>query len=76
MLNSALSNYAACFVRKVCGLLWSILGAPVGEGKSGVKVKILNTKVGLQARVGQTPPHTGGSACGSAPLLCCMSWKH
>ena len=41
---------------KVCGPLWSTWGAPLGEGKSGVKVGIVNTKVAYRACAGQTPP--------------------
>ena len=32
------------------------LGAPLGEGKSGFKAGIVNTKVARWARAGQTPP--------------------
>ena len=42
---------------KVCGPLWSTWGASVGEGKSGVKVGILKTKVACQVRTGQTFPN-------------------
>ena len=38
-------SFAACFVGKVCGPLWSTWRAPLGEGKSGVKVGIVNAKV-------------------------------
>ena len=38
-------SYAARVVGKVCGPLWSNWGAPLGESKSGVKVRILNTNV-------------------------------
>ena len=56
MLNSAISTHAACFIGKVCGPLWSTWGAPRGEGKSRVKVGLVNTKVARRARAGQTPP--------------------
>ena len=55
MLNSAILPYAACFVGKVCGPLWSSLGASLGEGKSGVKVGMANT-VGRQANTRLPPP--------------------
>ena len=45
MLNSTIWTYATCFVEKVCGRLWWTSGAPLGEGKSGVKAWIVNTKV-------------------------------
>ena len=45
----AISTYTACFVWKVCGSLWSTWGAPLGEGKSGVKAGIANAKVACRA---------------------------
>ena len=57
MLKSVVPTYVACFVGKVCGPLWSTWGAPLGEGKSGVKVGIINTKVARRAWAWQAPPH-------------------
>ena len=56
MLKFSISSYAACFVGKICVPLWLTLGAPLGEGKSGVTVRIVNTKGARRARAGQTPP--------------------
>ena len=55
-LNSANLPYAACFVGKVCGPLWSTWGASLGEGKSGFKVGIVDTNVACRVRAEQTPP--------------------
>ena len=52
MLNSTIWTYATCFLGKVCGPLWLTWAAPMGEGKSGIKAGIVNTKV---ARRGKTP---------------------
>ena len=58
MLNSNIWTYGTCFVGKVCGPLWLTWGAPMGEGKSGVNAKTVNTIVARQVRAGQTAPHT------------------
>ena len=44
------SAYAMCFVGKDCG------GPSLGQGKTGVKVGIVNTTIALLAHVGQTFP--------------------
>ena len=51
--NFAISTYAVSFVGKVCGPLLVDLGALLEEGKSGLKVRIVSTKV---ARRANTPP--------------------
>ena len=60
MLNSAISPDAACFVGKVCSQLWSTWGASLGEGKSGVIVGKVDTKVAHRARAGQRLPFSSG----------------
>ena len=71
------SIYPACFVEKVCGPLWSTWGAPLREGKSGVKVGIVNTKVARQARTRQTPldgaEAFGGRATLKLPFTACTT---
>ena len=49
MLNLSIWTYATCFVGHVRGPLWSTWGAPLGEGKSGAKAGIVNTKVAHRA---------------------------
>ena len=56
MLNSAISPFAACFVEKGCGPLWSTWGASLGEGKFGVKAGIVHTKLALPNFVRSSPP--------------------
>ena len=55
MMKFFISPYAACFVGKVCGPLWSTWGAPLGGGKSGVKGGIVYTKVASWAHARQRP---------------------
>ena len=69
MLNSTSWAYATCFVGKVYGPLWSTWGAPLREGKSGVKAKIVNTKVACRVRAGQTPPPRQATQTGARGLL-------
>ena len=57
MSNSTIWTYATCFVGNVCGPLWSIWGAPLGEGKSGVNAGLFHVKVARRARTRQTLPH-------------------
>ena len=52
--------YATCFVGRVCSPLWSTWGPFLGEGKSGIKVWIVHTKVVRRACAAQTFPHKGG----------------
>ena len=56
MLNSTIWTYATRFVGKVCSPLWSTWGTPLGEGKSGVKAGMVNTKVARRLRTGHPPP--------------------
>ena len=52
LLNSHISAYATCFVRKVCGLVRSTWGISLVEEKLGA-ARILNTKVAPWACAGR-----------------------
>ena len=69
MLNSAIWIYETCFVGKVCGPLWSTWGAPLGEGKSGVKAGIVTTPPPPL----QTPPPCNLPPPPGRPSLPCFS---
>ena len=86
MLKFSISLYAACFVGKVCGPLWSTCGAPLGEDKSGDTASIVNTKVARWAnvpqnvtKVAQVPDacaHTAVDAlCADACTMCCPAHR-
>ena len=68
MLKYAISPCEVCCVGKVCGPLWWFWGAPLGEGKFGVKVGIVNTKVAHRAN---NPPEP---SLWSLPRPCGASW--
>ena len=54
--ESQIWSYFVCSRGKGLGFILGCLGASLGKGKAGAKVRMLGTKVVRRACAGQTPP--------------------